>query len=563
MKRVRRFIPLFLILLIGAFFRFSYLNWDGGFHLHPDERAIVLYTLHLSFPSTILAFFSSQSSWNPQFFAYGSFPLYLLYLVGVLNHASSLYDFFTISGRYISAIFDIATIVVLFFLGRNIFGEKIGFLAAFLYAVSVLPIQLSHFYAVDTLLTFFILTTLYGLIKFYEKASIRYAVLVGVGLGLSLATKISALVLGVAFGVTLLIDFLIVFLRSFHRPTRWFPHVPKLIKRLVIDGISIIFVAIVTFLIVEPFAFIDWNEFLSQNLQQAQMTKDAFTFPYTLQYVGKPPYLYELQNVFLFGLGPVIGLLSFLGVVYVTVHACIYRDVSKKTLILLSFFWAYFFVVGNFAIGFMRYMLPLYPLFALFGAVFLVSMLQHPFFSKKPHTQVVIAIFLILFLIWPLSFSAIYRKPHTRVLASEWIHSHIPSGYRIAVEHWDDNLPLYGQERYHMVTLPLYDPDTSYKWEQINAELSSVDYIILSSNRLYVPLQKLTNCKELPIGKCYPMTADYYHKLFSGTRGFQKVAEFSSYPTLPFLNKEIVDDAADESFTVYDHPRVLIFKRIP
>ena len=52
-------------------------------------------------------------------------------------------------------------------------------------------------------------------------------------------------------------------------------------------------------------------------MQQRQMTYDAFTFPYTLQYVGKIPYLYELKNIFLWGQGPILASLSFIGVFYV------------------------------------------------------------------------------------------------------------------------------------------------------------------------------------------------------------------------------------------------------
>ncbi|MBI2443099.1 MAG: hypothetical protein HYV40_04310 [Candidatus Levybacteria bacterium] len=91
--------------------------------------------------------------------------------------------------------------------------------------------------------------------------------------------------------------------------------------------------------------------------------------------------------------------------------------------------------------------------------------------------------------------------------------------------------------------------------------LAQTDYIILSSNRLYTPLQKLTNCDVLPSGRCYPQTAMYYRALFQGLLGFKKVAEFTSFPTIPLLNIPIDDQGADESFTVYDHPKVMIFQK--
>ena len=80
---------------------------------------------------------------------------------------------------------------------------------------------------------------------------------------------------------------------------------------------------------------------------------------------------------------------------------------------------------------------------------------------------------------------------------------------------------------------------------------------------------------------------DFYRQLFSGKLGFTLVAQFTSRPRLPvplvtycvsipgftygILSKPLekceepgvtlVDDYADETFTVYDHAKVLIFKK--
>lgn len=289
------------------------------------------------------------------------------------------------------------------------------------------------------------------------------------------------------------------------------------------------------------------------------MTKDAFTFPYTLQYVGKIPYLYELKNIILFGQGPIIGVLSLASFLYV-VYRVVFESKNfpwQKTLILLQFFLTYFLITGAFAIGFMRYMLPVYPILSIFVGIFLVSV-----FTPISKTKIFLGtILLIAILIWPLSFLSIYVKDNTRVSASEWIHKNIPSGSTIATEHWDDVLPLRGQEKYTILSLPLYEPDTMEKWTLINDQLSKSGYIIVASNRLYAPLMKLTNCLELPSGRCYVKTALYYKELFTEKSGFIKVAEITSYPTIPFTNFQIKDNIADESFTVYDHPKILIFKK--
>jgi len=113
-------------------------------------------------------------------------------------------------------------------------------------------------------------------------------------------------------------------------------------------------------------------------------------------------------------------------------------------------------------------------------------------------------------------FLNIYRHPNTRVQATDWINKNIPAGSTIAREHWDDGLPLGNVNNYRFLELALYDSDFNpQKWFTINSQLQESDYFIIASNRLYTPLQKLTDCKNLPINKCYQKTALFYQKLFS------------------------------------------------
>lgn len=587
---------LIAVILLAALFRFYGLNWDQGYYLHPDERAIIMTVSSLSWPQNISEFLSVTSPWNTHFFAYGSLPFYLLHTVGQLlsniNPNFTHYGYLHFPGRSISAISDLLTLFVLFLLGRKLFNEKVGLIAAFFYAVSVLPIQLSHFYAVDTLLTFFILTILYQLVLFYEKPTIKRGVVVGFLFGIALATKVSALVLVVAIGASLAADFLLLFLKQPHKPHYYLPHIPKFLKRLIGYAFVIFCTTVVTFIFFEPYALIDFQTFWLQTMQQQAMTRDAFTFPYTLQYVNKVPYAYELKNIFLYGLGPLLAALASAGILYMTIHI-IKKDKQEKwaqETILLIFFAAYFITVGSFAIGFMRYMLPLYPLLCLFAATIGYQLFK--IIQNKNHTVAILCslLFALCSLIWPLSFVQIYHHNNTRVDATDWINQHIPYGSAILVEHWDDRLPLRNSENYVIEDLELYNTDSPEKWQKITDQLQQAEYIIIASNRLYTPLPKLTDCTNLPQHRCYPETAKYYENLFSGKNvilnsfqdpqempkhhegalqvrhdnqevKFQKIAEFERRPKIPFTNITINDQNADESFTVYDHPKVMIFKK--
>ena len=435
-----------------------------------------------------------------------------------------------------SVIFDLGTIFIIFKIGQKVFSEKVGLLASLFYAISVLPVQLSHFYAVDIPLNFFIFLTLYQLILFYEKQSWPRAIWLGISFGFALATKASAALLIIPIGIIFLL------------------------KPLFGYALVILLVAVISFIIAEPYALLDFPVFWEQIQAQNRMTKDAFTFPYTLQYVDTAPYFYHLKNLWLWGMGVGLGSISFLATLWYFLRFCQRR--RKKEIILVVFFLTYFLVVGKFSVKFMRYLLPLYPLFCLFSSWFLEQL-------RQPLKKTILALVSLGALVWLMAFLAIYSQPNTRVLASQWINQNIPQGSKLAVEHWDDRVPIWGN--YQFLEMTMYEPDTSpVKWQKVDQNLQQADYLIIASNRLYAPLQKLASCEKYP-GHCYPKTARYYQQLFSGDLGFQKVAEFTSYPRLeirmPALRNfsemwklEIRDEVADESFTVYDHPKVIIFK---
>lgn len=168
---------------------------------------------------------------------------------------------------------------------------------------------------------------------------------------------------------------------------------------------------------------------------------------------------------------------------------------------------------------------------------------------------------LAVLFVWPLSFISIYSRPNTRIDASEWINKNIPEGATIAVEHWDDRIPMFVERNYKFNELNLYDqPDDEIKWTSLSHKINGSSYIIIASNRLYVPIQNLSDCKLYKV--CFPTASKYYDDLFSGRLGFEKVKEFDSSPTIPVLNLPINDQNADESFTVYDHPKIQIYKKM-
>lgn len=524
---------LFFVILLAFGLRTYGLNWDQNQHLHPDERAIVMNVTNPSFHWPV----SSQewntvltvgSPLNPHWFPYGSLPLYLLKFIGYLgsfvNPSFAQYDKLNLLGRGLSALLDTGTTLLIFLITFRISKRWLtSLLAMFLYAMAVLPIQLSHFYAVDVPMTFFITLTLYFCLR-------RNPWLIGIAAGLAFATKASSL--------PLFLPIFLSFLPLYKAP-----------KKLFLELVICILVTTATFMMAMPYAVIDFPSFYHQLTEQQAMTRNPFVFPYTLQFVGNIPYLYPLKNILLWGLGPVLALPAFFGSLWLTIMSI--RKRNQNQIVLFSFLWLFFGIVGGFAVGFIRYLLPIYPILVISAVLFLDEV-----FGK-----LIFPIFIALALVWPISFMHIYSVSNTRTTASEWIYMNIPAGAKIAREHWEDGLPIGGPNNYEYLELPMYEPDNEQKWAKINDVLRKADYIIIASNRLYAPLMKLINCETLPPGRCYKQTAEYYQKLFTGQLGYTKVAEITVYPTIPLINYPINDFSADEVFTVYDHPKVMIFKK--
>jgi hypothetical protein len=94
-------------------------------------------------------------------------------------------------------------------------------------------------------------------------------------------------------------------------------------------------------------------------------------------------------------------------------------------------------------------------------------------------------------------------------------------------------------------------PDSEEKRDHLLAALARSDLLVLSSNRLYDSLRR--NPRR------WPLTIAFYRALFSGALGWELAADFASAPALgPWW---VDDSGAEEAFTVYDHPRVFVFRK--
>jgi len=158
-------------------------------------------------------------------------------------------------------------------------------------------------------------------------------------------------------------------------------------------------------------------------------------------------------------------------------------------------------------------------------------------------------------------------------------NSVILSGSAVAVEtDWDDGLPLrldgkdgYGGIYQGNLNFQMYWNDDESKLNRFYDTLNQSEYIFISSNRQWGTTTR--------VPEKYPLTSQFYDSLmgcpdthdiywcyslakpdmFKGELGFELIKVFESYPTIG--NYTLNDQFAEEAFTVYDHPKVLIFKK--
>jgi YYY domain-containing protein len=323
-------------------------------------------------------------------------------------------------------------------------------------------------------------------------------------------------------------------------------------------------------------------------------------WPPALQWVNRTDYLFPLENVILWGMGIPAGVAAWLGWLVAGIgffrlamsggRAALWRKPVLAALVLWVWIAAYFGWMGGQFTLYLRYMLPISVPLVVFAAWLLAGPRQSaPLPSgsslqaqaeepekrkgralQKPDWPTLLARFALVVVIlgtfaWAYAFTRIYTREHSRITAARWLLQHAPAGATITHESWDDPLPLHvdparqRQKGFHSITTHLYAEDEPAKYYGRGSEpgllqnLEAADYITLTSNRVYDAVRRS------PMR--HPASMRYYHYLFSGDLGFELVADITSYPTL--FKFPIPDQGAEEAFSVYDHPRVLIFRKTP
>ena len=303
---------------------------------------------------------------------------------------------------------------------------------------------------------------------------------------------------------------------------------------------------------------------------------------YTKQFVNAPPLIFQLTKIFPFVLGWPQFILSVLGLLVLS-----WRD---KRINVLRFAFIVFFLPNAFVFAkWTRFMTPIFPILSLFTILTLCKLLkvfQNKFSIINDQFSIIyrklkierwrcienwklkidhsIVFILITIVILPgIAYLSIYQTPDVRFRASKWIYKYISPGSKILSETANViDIPIPPPNyhppiaNYQIVSFDFYNLDQNPTLPpQLNQFVKTADYIFIPSRRIFANHPKLQ----------YPLLNKYYQDLYSGGLGYEKVAEFTSYPKISLFGKtilELPDEGAEETWSVFDHPVIRIYKKV-
>ncbi|MEA3338668.1 MAG: glycosyltransferase family 39 protein, partial [Chloroflexota bacterium] len=412
-NHVSRFTPhaslliLTAILLVGGYLRFTNLHWDEGLWIHPDEAHMqnTLGAIHT--PDSLSLYFDTHNSPlnvrnnQDRRYSYGTLPLFVARITtewldracgespDILSVAvASLFvgppdadstilchpGTFTGGrgkqvGRALSGLADLGTLALIYLIGRRLYAESVGLLAAGLGALTAFSIQQAHFFTVDSMACFFTILTVYFSVRAGQSGSWASFALAGLATGLAGACKVSAA------PAALLVVLAVVW--------RWTQSLPRslapLLLRLFLAGLF----AIIAFRIAQPYAFEgpgffglrpspEWFERLGQIAHEQSGEVDL---PSGRQWANRAAILFPLKDILFWGMGLPLGLAACAGWALAGIE--LWRG-KRVHLVLWGWGTLLFLYHGTRWVKTMRTFLPLYPLLAILAAYFLIRLIRQP-----------------------------------------------------------------------------------------------------------------------------------------------------------------------------------------
>ena len=572
-----------LAILLLVYSRLVNLSWGLPYPFHPDERNMADAIMRLSCSGF------NTDCFNPHFFAYGQLPLYLGYLLTQFYHFIS--GNITISMTFNEAVMALRSIsaltsIILFFVLQGVFqsiiqiykkNSKLHLLeeistVIFSFIVVFTPglIQFAHFGTTESLLMLFYTALLYvSLLWIQQKiSSIKFGLLSGIIVGLSVATKVSALNFLI---LPIVVQLYRVILE--YRKEHGFS-----VKAFLFVSSFLIWISFLIAMLFSPYNFIAFEEFMNSIQYESAVGFGSILVFYTRQFFSTTPIIFQFLHIFPYSLGIPITVLFILGFLSLP---------NKKEFNVLRLAFLIYFIPSAFLYTkWSRFMAPIFPVMIIIASAFLLNIFEiiHKKALLSERKYIVLGIFVFISIICSvpgIAYLSIYRTEDVRFTASKWIYTNISANSLILTETANvidlpilppDILTFSRIKGYNTLSFNFYELDNDPLLPlNLQTAWDSAEYIIVPSRRLFanhtcLNVDNTTSSKDE--NKCsllrekYPLLNQYYQDLFS-EKNFVLIKEFKSFPQIKIgsFRWELPDEKAEETWTVFDHPVIRIYKR--
>jgi Dolichyl-phosphate-mannose-protein mannosyltransferase len=368
----------------------------------------------------------ADGSLNPHYFANPPAFTYLLHWLFALwygggagvRQAFALHpgDLYTLA-RVAGALLGTTALWLLYAAGARLFGRAVGLLAAAIEAVAFLPVFYAHL-ALNDVPTLAPLTlSLLGTAGVLRKGRARDYLLAGIGLGLACASKYTA---GIVLVPLLLAG-----------AARYLDADTAARRRVGVGLLACGAVALVAFLLANPYALLDYRAFHAELAHQSTLSAEAQGKLGAPREGGLPYYLWSLT----WGLGWVPALAALGGAL------SLWRSQPRLAWLLVPATLVFLAFMGLQGRYFGRWLLPIFPVVCLLAAFFAVSLIERltrllrlPALGGAALAAAVVVLLLAQGTLYSIHSGLVLSRSDTRTLTRNWMLANIPAGSKIVVE---------------------------------------------------------------------------------------------------------------------------------
>jgi len=528
MRRLRLFL-LALILLGSLAANLVGIDWGLPFHWHTDEKTFNAVEM------------INRRSLDPQYFINPHLHLYALTAVvwavhavvpGHMhfewsrevaltnpNHPNRRLQFWAMrASRALSALFAVATVFVMYRIGRRHFGEPTGLLAAAFLAMTMGFVELAHYATPESLLFLVVMVALASFEGVMARGRTRDYLLAGALVGLALTTKYTVYLLAVPFLAA---------------------HLARGLRQAVsLRGIGMVVLAglagVAGFLAGTPYAAVNWKDFWEVGVVFNRWTAVNYMSPAdSLLQSDRSwlPYLGWLADI----LGPPLFVMCLLGVMASVVRLLERRGTPlelRGLLVHVTWVLTFYAVTGAAAMHALRYIMPMVPSLVLLGAVFSTALVKYASTSRRARigAQIAVAATLVYSVVYTARADWMFLND-TRYTAGQWLSRQlVRASDEVHYFALDSYIPYFDQPHFVVRLIPVVQtphpivntPDlTSTFWSDITSYMHHSTAVIVDSNFYYD--------RYLDFRWRWPDHDVFYRRLLAGLdpSGYKPIARFT------------------------------------